>query len=185
MQDGKRVVTRYLEEIVNLGRFEVADELLAEDFVTHTAGGGVGSGRDGFVDSLRALRTAFPDWTVTVHAMIAEGDLVSDHPSVRATHSGQAGGRAPSGETMAGELMHLWRLSGGRLAEGGTLALPSSWRRSSRHCRRRPTTCSPRQTRVDERDGLGRQVSGSCLPAAISLAHHRALVGLGRGRRWY
>ncbi len=118
MQDGKRVVTRYLEEMVNRGRFEVANEILAEDFVNHTAGGGVGSGRHGFVESLRALRTAFPDWTVSVNAMIAEGDLVSDHLSVRATHSGQAGGKPPTGEPLAGELMHLWRLSGGRLAEG-------------------------------------------------------------------
>ena len=90
------------------------------------AGGtcGVGSGRDGFVDSLRALRTAFPDWTVSVKAMIAEGDFVSDHLSVRATHAGQAAGKAPTGETVVGELMHLWRLSGGRLAEGWYFGAP-------------------------------------------------------------
>jgi predicted ester cyclase len=124
MEDGKRIVTRYLEEIVNHGRFEVADEILADDFVNHTAGGGVGSGRKGFVDSLRALRIAFPDWTVSITAMIAEGDLVSDHLSVRATHTGQAAGMAPTGEKLSGELMHLWRLSKGRLAEGWYFGTP-------------------------------------------------------------
>jgi predicted ester cyclase len=128
MQDGKVLVTRYLEEIVNRGQFQVADEVLADDFVNHTAGGGVGSGREGFVDSLRVLRTAFPDWTVSVKTMIAQGDFVSDLLSVHATHTGQAGGRAPTGEPLVGELMHLWRLSNGRLAEGwyfGTPALMS------------------------------------------------------------
>ncbi len=80
MQDGKTLVTRYLEEVVNRGRFELAAEILDADFVNHTAGGGVGSGRDGFVDSLKALRTAFPDWTVSIKTMIGEGDLVSDLP---------------------------------------------------------------------------------------------------------
>jgi predicted ester cyclase len=113
MQDGKVLVTRYLEEIVTRGRFQVADEVLADV---------------GFVDSLRALRTAFPDWTVSVKTMIAEGDFVSDLLSVHAMHTGQAGGKVPTGETLVGELMHLWRLSNGRLAEGwyfGTPALMS------------------------------------------------------------
>ncbi len=124
MQDGKKVVRRYLEEMVNAGRFQLAGEILAEDFVNHTAGGGVGSGRKGFVDSLVALRTAFPDWTVSIKMMIAEGDFVSDLLAVRATHTGKAAGRAPSGETVVGELMHLWRLSNDRLAEGWYFGTP-------------------------------------------------------------
>ncbi len=124
MDDGKVLVRRYLEELVNRGRFELAGEILAEDFVNHTAGGGVGSGRAGFVESLRAVRKAFPDWTVSVKALIAEGDLVSDLLAVRATHTGQAAGRAPTGETVVGELMHMWRLSKGRLAEGWYFGTP-------------------------------------------------------------
>ena len=124
MKDGKVLVTRYLDEIVNRGQFQVAGEILGDGFVNHTAGGGIGTGRDGFIDSLRALRTAFPDWTVSIKAMLAEGDFVSDHLSVRATHTGQAAGKPPTGERVSGELMHLWRLSNGRLVEGWYFGTP-------------------------------------------------------------
>ena len=127
--DNKAIVTRYLEEIVNRGSFQVADEILAEDFVNHTAGGGIGTGRGGFVRSLEALRTAFPDWRVSVQAMIAEGDFVSDHLSVSATHTGKAAGSEPTGEKISGELIHLWRVLNGRLAEGWYFGTPELMRR--------------------------------------------------------
>ena len=82
------------------------------------------SGRDGFINGVKALRTAFPDWTVSISAMIAERDLVCDHVSIRATHSGQAGGTAPTHQTVTGEAMHLWRLSNSRLVEGWYYATP-------------------------------------------------------------
>jgi predicted SnoaL-like aldol condensation-catalyzing enzyme len=124
IEENKAIVRRYLEEIINRGRFEVAEQILAVDYINHTAGGGVGSGRDGFVNGIRAMRTAFPDWTVSIKGMIAEGDSVFDHCSIRATHSGQAGGTAPTHEVVAGEVMHRWRLSNGRLVEGWYYATP-------------------------------------------------------------
>lgn len=124
-EQNKAIVRRFLEDIVNRGQFEIAEEIFAVDYINHTAGGGIGSGRDGFVKSIKAARAAFPDWTVTVNAMIADGDLVCDHVSIRATHSGQApGGAVPTHEAIAGEAMHLWRLSDGRLAEGWYYVTP-------------------------------------------------------------
>ncbi len=120
----KTIVTRYLEEIINRGSFQVAEEIIAADYINHTAGGGIGTGRDGFVRSLKALRTAFPDWTVSIKSMITEGEFVSDRISIRATHTGQAAGSAPTGEPIAGEAMHLWRVSNGRLAEGWYFGTP-------------------------------------------------------------
>jgi predicted SnoaL-like aldol condensation-catalyzing enzyme len=122
VEQNKAIVRRFYDEIINRGRFEVAEEVFAVDYTNHTAGGGIGTGHDGFIEGLKACRAAFPDWTVTVNAMISEGDLVCDHVSIRATHSGQApGGAAPTHDAVAGEAMHLWRLSNGRLAEGWIL----------------------------------------------------------------
>jgi predicted SnoaL-like aldol condensation-catalyzing enzyme len=125
VEQNKAIVRRYLDEIINRGRFEIAEEVFAVDYTNHTAGGGIGTGRDGFIKGVKSLCAAFPDWTVTVNAMISEGDLVCDHVSIRATHSGQApGGAAPTHDAVAGEAMHLWRLSNGRLAEGWYYATP-------------------------------------------------------------
>ena len=124
-EENKAIVHRYLKEIINEGHFEVAEQILAPDYVNHTAGGGIGTGRDAYIKGLQALRTAFPDWHVDVQAMIAEGDMVSDRLQVRATHAGQGAGVAPAGMGLAGEVVHMWRLANGRLAEGWYFGTPS------------------------------------------------------------
>ena len=64
VEQNKAIVRRYFDEIINRGRFETAEEIFAVDYTNHTAGGGIGTGRDGFIKGLEALRAAFPDWTV-------------------------------------------------------------------------------------------------------------------------
>jgi predicted ester cyclase len=123
--ENKVIVHRYLKELVNDGNFAVAVEILEPDYVNHTAGGGIGSGRDAYVEGLKALRTAFPDWHVAVQAMICEGDVVSDRLVVTATHTGQSVGVAPTGIAMNGEVLHMWRIANGRLAEGWYFGTPS------------------------------------------------------------
>ena len=122
----KALVRRYLEELINQGNFVVAEEILAPDYVNHTAGGGIGTGRETFVRGIQAVRTAFPDWHVTIEEMVAEGDLVVDRFAIRATHTGAANGVAPTGRLIATLGMHMWRVVDGRLAEGWyvTDALP-------------------------------------------------------------
>ena len=84
VDQNKAIVRRFYDEIINRGRFEIAEEIFAVDYTNHTAGGGIGTGRDGLIKGLKAWRAAFPDWTVTVNAMISEGDLVCDHVSIHA-----------------------------------------------------------------------------------------------------
>lgn len=126
VEGNKSVVRRYLEEIINRAEYAVAEEIIAPDYINHTAGGGIGTGRANFVLGLRALHTAFPDWQVTIEEMVAEDDLVVDRFSIRATHSGSANGIPASGRRIETLGMHMWRLAGGKLVEGWyvTDALP-------------------------------------------------------------
>jgi len=126
VEENKAVVRRYLEEIINGADYAVAEEIIAPDYINHTAGGGIGSGRADFVQGLRALHAAFPDWHVTIEEMVAEGDIVVDRFAIRATHSGSANGIAATGRRIETLGMHMWRLTGGKLVEGWyvTDALP-------------------------------------------------------------
>jgi steroid delta-isomerase-like uncharacterized protein len=126
LDENKAVVRRYLEELINRGQMGIASELFAPDYVNHTAGSGISTGRDGFVRSITALRTAFPDWHVTIEAMVAEGDLVVDRFRIAATHTGSVNGIPPSGRRLDTLAMHMWRVVKGKLAEGWYLtdALP-------------------------------------------------------------
>jgi predicted SnoaL-like aldol condensation-catalyzing enzyme len=114
IEENKAIVRRYLEEIINRGHFEIAEDIFAVDYVNHTAAGGIGSGRDGFINGVKALRTAYPDWTVSINAMIAERDLVCDHVSHRTGDPGPPtptrgppAGRAATASAQSGRPTHL------------------------------------------------------------------------------
>ena len=106
-EEHKSIVRRYLTELINEGRFEHASEILEPDYINHTAGGGIGTGRDAYVLGLKALRTAFPDWRVEVQTMIVEGDVVCDRLLVTATHTGQSAGAPPTNEPIRRRDAHV------------------------------------------------------------------------------
>jgi predicted ester cyclase len=118
VEENKAVVRRYLEEIINGAEYAVADEIIAPDFVNHTAGGGIGSGRVLLVQGIRAVHVAFPDWHVTIQEMVGEGDIVVDRFWIQATHSGSANGIPATGRRIETLGMHMWRLADGKLVEG-------------------------------------------------------------------
>ncbi len=71
----KAVAARVFEEIFNQGKFQVADEIYASDFVNH----GLHKTFDLQADqaAVHAEKKAFPDLKITVDRMVAEGDLVT------------------------------------------------------------------------------------------------------------
>jgi steroid delta-isomerase-like uncharacterized protein len=70
------VVGRFLEEVMNQGRFEVANEIVAEDFVELDPLPGQRQGREGLVEVVKGLRTSFPDMHWKAEETIATGDKV-------------------------------------------------------------------------------------------------------------
>ena len=57
--DGKELVRRIIDEIVNKGEFDAADELIAEDFIDHGPIGDT-SGREAFKQMVGQFRAAVP-----------------------------------------------------------------------------------------------------------------------------
>jgi predicted ester cyclase len=94
--------------------------------VNHSAGAGFGQARAEFLPGIVAMKTAFPDWHVTIEDMVAEGNLVVDRIRISATHSGSVNGIPASGRRIETLAMHMWRVVDGKLAEGWytTDALP-------------------------------------------------------------
>ena len=48
IEQNKAIAQRFIEQVWNQGRLEVADELLAPDLIMHNSDGGVTKGRDAF-----------------------------------------------------------------------------------------------------------------------------------------
>jgi len=116
LQDAnKAVARRVFADIFNGGRFEVASEIYAADFVNHGLHRDVGLAED--QAAARGWKAAFPDLVMHVDQIIAEGDRVCVLWTGRGTNTGTGNGLPATGRK--GELrgMTLWRISGGRIRE--------------------------------------------------------------------
>ena len=63
----KAVVRRNTEEVQNGGKFEVFDELFADDFLDHTPQPGRTPDKEGARQLYKSLRAAFPDFFADIH----------------------------------------------------------------------------------------------------------------------
>lgn len=116
-QHNKATMRRVFDEIVNARQFHLVDELLAEDFIYQTPGGEEFRGREGFRELLSIYTTAFPDMHVTLESMVAEGDLVASHYTIRGTHEGNLMDLPPTGQRAAIPAVIMSRFRDGKLAE--------------------------------------------------------------------
>lgn len=104
----KAAVRRHFEEVLNLGRVDVIDELYSDDYVLDAPFSSDGtplehaltSGREGLRERVELFRTAFPDITFSVEEMLAEGHAVAARYVFRGTHLGRFGQVAATGRTM-------------------------------------------------------------------------------------
>ena len=116
--ENKAAFRRIPEEVINTGNLDLADELFAPDYVEHVAvPPGTPSGVAGFKAYFALLRAAFPDLRYTVEAVLAEGDLVAGHVTVRGTHRGEFMGIPATGKPVTWTETHVGRFAGGKLVE--------------------------------------------------------------------
>jgi steroid delta-isomerase-like uncharacterized protein len=116
-EDPKRVVQRFWDEVWNNRNPRAAEELLAEGFVWQTPSLGTHRGRVPALEALGQIRAAFPDMTLVVEEMIAEGDRVATCWVNTATHRGPYRGAAPTGQQVTWAGMTLHRVVDGRIVE--------------------------------------------------------------------
>ncbi len=94
-----------------------AASLFAEDVVHHNPLPGSPPGRAGNERTMRVLFAAFPDWSVQVEDVVAEGDKVVVRTVQRGTHEGQFFGVPPTGRRVEFSSIAVYRLEGGLIVE--------------------------------------------------------------------
>ena len=116
-------VSRIYEEVFNTGKLEQADTLIATEYIDHNPIGlGGKSGIEGFKQTVRALRFAFPDLRFTVDQMIVNGDQVVTRTTMRGTHKNSFMGVDPTGKQVTVSGFDIFRIADGVVAERwGTL----------------------------------------------------------------
>lgn len=114
----KAVAGRVFEEIFNQGKFQVADEIYASDFVNH----GLHKNFDLQADqaAVHAEKKAFPDLKMTVDLMVAESDLVTVVWTFRGTNTAAGYGLPPTGARVELRGITVWRIVNGKIREEWT-----------------------------------------------------------------
>ena len=109
-------------EVINNGNFGLLDELLSTDYVDHSPQLGFAPTRDGLKESLKALKTAFPNVRYTIESSIACGDQIVHYVKATGTMTGEFMGIAPTGKTATWTEIHIGRGLNGRLTEHWSVA---------------------------------------------------------------
>ena len=120
-EENKARARRFVEEIINKGNMAVAPELVAEDFVERDPFPGQEQGRQGLIDVIAMMRTAFPDLEWTIEELVAEGDTLASYNVWRGTHQGVFLGIPPTGKRVTVPCMIFDYFVAGKLQESRLL----------------------------------------------------------------
>ena len=117
-EQNKAIARRVFDEIFNQGKFQVADEIYAKDFLNH----GIHSDANLQVDqaAVHFEKQACPDLKITYGPMVAEGDLVSVLWVFRGTNTVRSGWVPATGARIEVKGITIWRIDDGRIRDEWT-----------------------------------------------------------------
>jgi steroid delta-isomerase-like uncharacterized protein len=114
-EQNKAIAKRAFEELLSQGRFELATELYAKDFINHGLHSNASLEEDQAV--LRGWHAAFPDVVVVPEKLIAENDLVTIYWIARGTNTGTGNGLPATGKKAELAGITIWRIADGKIKE--------------------------------------------------------------------
>jgi steroid delta-isomerase-like uncharacterized protein len=114
-EQNKALAKRAFEELLSKGRFELAEQLYAKDFVNH------GIHRDISLEedqaALKGWHQAFPDLSIVPEKLIADGDQVAVYWIARGTNTGTGNGLPATGKKAEQSGITIWRIVDGKIKE--------------------------------------------------------------------
>jgi steroid delta-isomerase-like uncharacterized protein len=111
VEENKAIFRRYVEEVWNQGRLELADEIF-DRYISHQPDGlSIERGPEDVKRFLGEFRQAFPDLHISIDDQIAEGDKVMVHATVRGTHQEEFRGMSPTGKQIEERGFSVFRFS--------------------------------------------------------------------------
>jgi predicted ester cyclase len=117
IEQDKANMSRLMVDLFSNGDFSVVDELVAPDFVEHSAAPGLPPGIPGLKAIAQHLRAGFPDFQVAVEDAIAEEDRVVLRLTAGGTQRGQVFDIPPTGKQAQWAEIHIMRVKDGRMVE--------------------------------------------------------------------
>ena len=114
-EQNKALAKRAFEELLSGGRFELAEQLYAKDFVNHGIHRDISLAED--QAALKGWHQAFPDVAIEPKKLIAEGDLVTVYWIARGTNTGTGNGLPATGKKVEQAGITIWRIVNGKIKD--------------------------------------------------------------------
>lgn len=114
-EQNKALAKRAFEELLSGGKFELAEQLYAKDFVNHGIHRDISLAED--QAALKGWHEAFPDVAIVPEKLIAEGDLVTIYWIARGTNTGTGNGLPATGKKVEQAGITIWRIVNGKIKE--------------------------------------------------------------------
>ena len=116
-RDNKAMFRLFVEEVYNMRNVAAVDAFLSLRFMDHGAPTGAAPGREGFKQLLANVFDAFPDFTVRIEDLIAEGDKVVSRSTIWGTHRREYLGIPSTGKPFEISEIHIFRFANGKVVE--------------------------------------------------------------------
>jgi len=116
-ETNKAIVRRYIEQVINEQRYDLADEFFVDTVELHGVGSGI-NGQTALAEFYAMFGAAFPDWYMTINDMVAEGDKVVVRWTATGTHQGEIHGLPATGKPYTQIAIAIYRLTNGKIVEG-------------------------------------------------------------------
>ena len=117
-QQNKATVQRFNKEFIEQGSMEAFKEIIAQEFINHTAPAGAPTGPEGVLYFFNGLlKPAFPDLTVVIHDQVADDEKVTTRKTFHGTHQGEFFGIPATQKPVTMEVIDIIKLRDGKFVE--------------------------------------------------------------------
>lgn len=117
IEKNKKIARRFYDEVMNEGKLNVVDELVADDYVEHEEFPGIQPNKAGVKEYVKLFRNAFPDLNARVEEILAENDKVVVLSTIRGTHKGEFLGKKGTGRKFELPYADVVRFRDGKVVE--------------------------------------------------------------------
>ena len=109
-EKNRELVKRVYSDLANKRNYALIDSFYAPGMIDHSAFENQQQGREGFKKAVKEFFDMFSALEITLHDVIAEGDLVATRESWKVTV-------AADKKTLNGETMHIFRIREGLITD--------------------------------------------------------------------
>ncbi len=114
VEKNKAIVIRFNKDFLEGGSIEALKEIVADDFINHTAAGAVPNNVEGLKQFVNMFHKGFSNIHIDIHEQVGENDIVATRKTIHAKHTGDIMGHPPTGKEVAFNVMDFVRLRAGK-----------------------------------------------------------------------